>query len=207
MDEPFWEIGTLSPSPEELQQPIQSQPEVKLPQEYFVKSGSSIGEVVVGSLFIGAFLAGFMLFTSLGSYAALSLFQEGNSDWFVWAFVTMILLPLDCICLYALFYLYSDHEFHINVQSNAIEYRAKLKLFKLQWRKKVRKITDAKYLSKVTNTTDGGLKNSFYYLHGRNASGKEWKYYLNHFMTNDDEEKEQIAEIVAERLCVSYHGG
>ena len=104
-------------------------------------------------------------------------------------------------------YLYSNHEFHINVQSNAIEYRAKLKLFRLQWRKKVRKITDAKYLSKVTNTTEGGIRNSFYYLHGRDTSGKEWKYYLNHFMTHDDEEKEEIAETIAERLCISYHGG
>ena len=204
MDEPFWEFGNLPPSPEELSKP---QSEVKLPQEYFVKNGSSIASMFVGSLFIGAFLAGLMLFTSLGSYAAWSLFQEGNSDWFVWAFVAIILFPLDCICLYALLYLYSDHEFHINIQSNAIEYRAKLKLFRLQWRKKVRKITDANYLSKVTNTTDGGIRNSFYYLHGRDASGKEWKYYLNHFMTHDDEEKEKIAETIAERLCVSYHGG
>ena len=203
MDKPFWNTDIKDPIPEATI----PHPEVKLPQEYLAKNGSSIGEVVVGSLFIGAFLAGFMLFTSLCSYAALSLFQEGNSDWFVWAFVTMILLLLDCICLYALLYLYSDHEFHINVQLNAIEYRAKLKLFRLQWRKKVRKITDAKYLSKVTNTTEGGIRNSFYYLHGRDASGKEWKYYLNHFMTNDDEEKEEIAKTIAERLCVSYHGG
>ena len=203
MDKPFWNTDIKDPIPEATI----PHPEVKLPQEYLAKNGSSIGEVVVGSLFIGAFLAGFMLFTSLCSYAALSLFQEGNSDWFVWAFVTMILLPLDCISLYALLYLYSDHEFHINVQSNAIEYRAKLKLFRLQWRKKVRKITDAKYLSKVTNTTEGGIRHSFYYLHGRDTSGKEWKYYLNHFMTHDDEEKEEIAETIAERLCISYHGG
>ena len=116
MDEPFWNTDIKDPLSEA---PI-PKPEVKLPQEYFAKSGSSIGEVVVGSLFIGAFLAGFMLFTSLCSYAALSLFQEGNSDWFVWAFVTMILLPLDCISLYALLYLYSDHEFHINATSRDV---------------------------------------------------------------------------------------
>lgn len=203
MDEPFWNTDIKDPLSEA---PIPKS-EVKLPQEYFVENGSSIGSMFVGSLFIGAFLAGFMLFTSLCSYAALSLFQQGNSEWFVWTFATMILLPLDALALYALLHLYSDHEFQINVQANAIEYRAKLKIIKLQWRKKVRKITDAKYLSKETKTTDGGNQNSFYYLHGRDASGKAWKYYLNHFMTYDSEENDQIAQTIAERLCVSLHGG
>ena len=203
MDKPFWNTDIKDPPLPETPIP---QPEVKLPQEYFVKNGSSIGSMFVGSLFIGAFLAGFLLFTSLCSYAALSLFQQGNSDWFVWTFVTMILLPLDVISVYALLYLYSSHEFQINVQSNAIEYRAKLKLVRLQWRKKVRKITDAKYLSKETRTTESGIRNSFYYLHGRDATGKAWKYYLNHFMTHDDDEKDQIAQTIAERLCVTLHG-
>lgn len=204
MDEPFWELGNSSPSSEKLSKP---QPEVKLPQEYFVKNGSSIGSIIGGGLFIGVFLAVFMLFTSLSSYAGFSLFQQGNSEWFVWTFAATIFAIPGAFCLFFLFNLLSDHEFQINVQSNAIEYRAKLKIFRLQWRKKVRKITDSKYLSKVTKTMEGGNRNSFYYLHGRDASGKAWKFYLNHFMTHDDVEKEEIAKTIAERLCVSYHGG
>ena len=203
MDKPFWNTDNKDPLPEA---PI-PQPEVKLPQEYFVKNGSSIGTMIGGSLFIGIFLSGFMLFTSLSSYAALSLLQQGNSEWFVWMFAATIFAIPSVFCLFFLFNLLSYHEFQVNVQSNAIEYRAKLKPFRLQWRKKVRKITDAKYLSKVTKTMEGGNQNSFYYLHGRDASGKEWKYYLNHFMTHDDEEKEEMAETIAERLCVSYYGG
>jgi len=203
MDKPFWNTEKETP-PAETQRP---QTEVKLSQEYFVKNGNSIGSMIGGSLFIGVFLAGFMLFTSLSSYAALSLFQQGNSEWFVWTFAATIFAIPSAFCLFFLFNLLSDHEFQINVQSNAIEYRAKLKLISLQWRKKVRKITDAKYLSKVTKTMEGGNRNSFYFLHGRDASGKAWKFYLNYFMTHDDDEKEEIAETIAERLCVSYHGG